>query len=80
MIESKVSRGIISTYAEKLEKNLELDVHLVQLMGVANVKNQTINLKMVVVMKMMINWLSKRVMLKDALFVHQRMFVLNVIP
>lgn len=29
MIESKVSRGIISTYAEKLEKNLELDVAIV---------------------------------------------------
>lgn len=29
MIESRVSRGIISTYAEKLEKNLELDVAIV---------------------------------------------------
>jgi len=29
MIESRVSRGIISTYAEKLEKNLALDVAIV---------------------------------------------------
>ncbi len=29
MIESKVSHGIISTYCEKLEKNLELDVAIV---------------------------------------------------
>ena len=29
MIESKVSRGIISTYFEKMERNLELDVAIV---------------------------------------------------
>ena len=29
MIETKVSRGIISTYFDKLEKNLELDVAIV---------------------------------------------------
>ena len=28
MIETKVSQGIISTYFEKLEKNLDLDVLL----------------------------------------------------
>ena len=29
MIEKRVSRGIISTYFDKLEKNLELDVAIV---------------------------------------------------